>query len=70
MLGRPNLVTETGLGIEVVADLAGVGRNLQDHPMVMVSCAGRPPLPPSRYNHGEMYATLRSGPRCGPARVS
>lgn len=50
-----------GLGIEVVADLAGVGRNLQDHPMVMVSCAGRSPLPPSRYNHGEMYATLRSG---------
>ena len=26
-----------------------------------VSAAARSPLPPSRYNHGEMYAALRSG---------
>jgi choline dehydrogenase len=48
------------LGIGPVADLAGVGENLQDHPVVMVSYASPSPLPRSRYNHGEMYAALRS----------
>ncbi len=69
-IGSPQLLLLSGigpprslrdLGIEVVADVPGVGANLQDHPMVMVSCAARSPLPPSRYNHGEMYAALRSG---------
>jgi choline dehydrogenase len=69
-VGSPHLLLRSGigparslrdLGIDVVADLAGVGANLQDHPMVMVSAAARSPLPPSRYNHGEVYAALRSG---------
>ena len=49
------------LGIEPVADLPGVGANLQDHPMVMVSYAAPRALPASRYNHGEAVAALRSG---------
>ncbi len=48
------------LGIDPVADLPGVGANLQDHPIILLSYAARAPLPASRYNHGEMYAALRS----------
>jgi choline dehydrogenase len=49
-----------GLGIEVAADLPGVGENLQDHPAVMACFASAVPLPASRYNHGETYASLPS----------
>jgi len=49
-----------GLGIGVVADIAGVGQNLQDHPIVMVSYASPSPLPVSGCNHGEVCAALRS----------
>jgi choline dehydrogenase len=49
-----------GLGIDPVADLPGVGQNLVDHPVVMVTCAATTPMPGSRYNNGEMYAALRS----------
>lgn len=49
-----------GLGVEVAADLPGVGANLQDHPVVYTSHAATAPLPASRYNHGEAYAALRS----------
>jgi choline dehydrogenase len=49
-----------GLGIDPVADLPDVGQNLVDHPVVMVTCQSAEPLPGSRYNHGEMYAELRS----------
>jgi choline dehydrogenase-like flavoprotein len=68
-VGSPQLLLLSGigsagqlqaLGIEVVADLPGVGQNLQDHPIVMACYATPEPLPPSRYNHGEMYAALRS----------
>jgi choline dehydrogenase len=48
------------LGIDVVADVPGVGANLQDHPMVLTSHASLGPLPVSDYNNGEMYAALRS----------
>jgi choline dehydrogenase len=48
------------LGIDVVADLPGVGENLQDHPIVLACYASSSPLPHSRYNHGEVYAALRS----------
>ena len=54
------------LGIDPVADLPGVGANLQDHPIILLSYAARAPLPASRYNHGEMYAALRSR-LAGPA---
>ena len=49
------------LGIDPVADLAAVGRNLQDHPIALTSYATENALPVSQYNHGEMYAALRSG---------
>ncbi len=48
------------LGIGLVADIPAVGRNLQDHPVVMACYACSEPLPPSGYNHGEVYAAVRS----------
>jgi choline dehydrogenase len=50
-----------GLGIDPVADLADVGQNLHDHPIAMMSYATENALPVSQYNHGEMYAAVRSG---------
>lgn len=49
-----------GLGVEVVADLPGVGANLQDHPVVYTSHAATAQPPASAYNNGEAYAALRS----------
>jgi choline dehydrogenase len=69
-IGSPQLLMLAGigpadelraLGIEPVADLAGVGANLQDHPMVLVSYASPRQLPASHYNNGEAVAALRSG---------
>jgi choline dehydrogenase len=68
-VGSPQLLMLSGigpaaklrrLGLAVVADLPEVGRNLQDHPLVMVSCEPADPLPASQYNHGEVYAAVRS----------
>ena len=68
-IGSPQLLMLSGigparqlrsLGIDVVADVAGVGENLQDHPLVLVSFASAGELAGSRYNNGEMYAALRS----------
>ncbi len=68
-VGSPQLLLLSGigpagplraLGIDPVADVAGVGENLQDHPVVMASYATAAPPRRSRYNHGEMYAALRS----------
>ena len=68
-VGSPQLLLLSGigpagqlraLGIDPVADLPGVGENLQDHPVVMACYASPAPLPRSRYNHGEVYAALRS----------
>ncbi len=68
-IGTPQLLMLSGigparqlraLGIDPVADLPAVGQNLQDHPVVMMSYESRSPLPHSRYNHGEMYAALRT----------
>jgi choline dehydrogenase len=73
-VGTPQLMLLSGLGpagalralgIEPVADLPGVGANLQDHPVAMACYAAPGSLPRSRYNHGEVYATLRS-PLAGP----
>jgi choline dehydrogenase len=72
-IGTPQLLMLSGLGpaehlrshgIAPVADIPEVGGNLQDHPMTLVSFATPEPLPRSRYNHGELYAALRS-PRSG-----
>jgi choline dehydrogenase len=68
-VGSPQLLLLSGigpagqlraLGIDPVADLPGVGQNLQDHPVVLVSYASPTPLPASGYNHGEVYAAIRS----------
>jgi choline dehydrogenase len=49
------------LGITPVANAGDVGENLQDHPIALTSYATGNALPVSQYNHGEMYAALRSG---------
>jgi choline dehydrogenase len=68
-VGSPQLLMLSGIGpasrlrtlsIDAVSDVAGVGRNLQDHPIVMMSYASAVPLPASAFNHGEVYAALRS----------
>jgi choline dehydrogenase len=69
-IGSPQLLMLSGigpagqlraLGIEPLADMAEVGENFQDHPIVMASYAARSPLPLSKYNNGEVCAALRSG---------
>jgi choline dehydrogenase len=69
-IGSPHLLLLSGigparqvraLGIDPVADIAGVGQNLQDHPIVMASYASPAPLPMSSYNNGEICAAVRSG---------
>jgi choline dehydrogenase len=73
-VGSPHLLLLSGigparqlrdLGIDAAADLPGVGHNLQDHPVALACYATPEMLPRSRYNHGEMYAALRS-PLAGP----
>jgi choline dehydrogenase len=68
-IGTPKLLMLSGigparhlraLGIDPAVDLPAVGHNLQDHPVVMVCRATGSPVPRSRYNHGEVYATVRS----------
>jgi choline dehydrogenase len=68
-IGSPQLLLLSGigpagalraLGLDAVADVAGVGQNLQDHPVVMLTYAASAPLPVSRYNHGEVYAAIRT----------
>jgi choline dehydrogenase len=68
-IGSPRLLLLSGigpadqlraLGIDVAAELPGVGANLQDHPVVYTSHASPGPLPVSDYNNGEAYAALRS----------
>ena len=68
-VGSPHLLLLSGigparqlrdLGIGVVADLRGTGAGLQDHPVVLACYATPEPLPRSEYNHGEVYAALRS----------
>jgi choline dehydrogenase len=68
-IGSPQLLMLSGigpvgqlrkLGIDPVADLPGVGANLQDHPVAMACYTAAIPLPRSRYNHGETYAVLHS----------
>ena len=72
-VGSPQLLMLSGigpagqlraLGIDPVADIAEVGENLHDHPVVKASYAAGSPLPRSKYNHGEVYAALRS-PQAG-----
>jgi choline dehydrogenase len=68
-IGSPRLLMLSGIGpadrlravgLDVAADLAGVGANLHDHPVVYTSHASPEALPVSDYNNGEAYAALRS----------
>jgi choline dehydrogenase len=67
-IGSPKLLMLSGvgpaarlseLGIDPVADLPGVGENLQDHPIARIYYESGD-LPGSSYNHGELYSALRS----------
>jgi choline dehydrogenase len=69
-VGTPQLLMLSGIGpvahlrehgIEVVADLAGVGANLHDHPMsgIVYSCAQ--PVPHAANNHGEVQGLVDTG---------
>jgi choline dehydrogenase len=48
------------VGVDVVADLPGVGANLHDHPLAGVIYAAARPIPPSLNNHGEVMAAIRT----------
>ncbi|MFE9611777.1 GMC family oxidoreductase [Streptomyces sp. NPDC006012] len=50
------------VGVEVFHPLAGVGRNLHDHPLVTLVHRTRRTVPPARGNHGEIIGLLRSEP--------
>jgi choline dehydrogenase len=55
------------LGIDVVADLPGVGRNLHDHPMSGIVYSSARPVPPGANNHGEVLGLVSTGiGRYGP----
>ena len=68
-IGSPHLLQLSGIGpadplrshgIDVVADLPGVGDNLADHPLGSVVYAPARPIPPGANNHGDVYAVLRT----------
>ena len=70
-IGSAQLVQRSGIGpaavlrphgIQAVADLPGVGENLQDHPGVSLAYAPGQPLPAGRNNRVEVLGLLRSGP--------
>jgi choline dehydrogenase len=46
------------VGIGVVADLPGVGANLQDHPICPVVYRAAKPVPEGRNNHGELLGLI------------
>jgi choline dehydrogenase len=67
-VGSPRLLMLSGigpagqlrkLGIDPVADLPGVGENLQDHPVTLLYYTSGA-VGSSCYNHGELYSALRS----------
>jgi choline dehydrogenase len=73
-IGSAQLLLRSGIGpaavlrshgIQPVADLPGVGENLQDHPGVSLVYAPGQPLPAERFNGAEVLGLLRSGPDVG-----
>jgi choline dehydrogenase len=50
------------LGIDVAADLPGVGANLQDHPLAGVTYSATKPVPPTANQHSDLIALVRSQP--------
>jgi choline dehydrogenase len=70
-IGTPTLLMRSGIGpasalrphgIEVVAELPGVGENLHDHPYAFVIYRAAQPVPAAANNHGEALGLLRSEP--------
>jgi choline dehydrogenase len=71
-IGTPQLLMTSGigpqahlrdLGIDLVADLPGVGANLHDHPMTTLIHHSTQPVPPPRSNGGgELKGVVRSAP--------
>lgn len=68
-IGSPQLMMLSGLGpeahlrdhgIDVVADLPGVGANLQDHPLTGVIYRAGRSVPAGTRNHGEVLGLIRS----------
>jgi choline dehydrogenase len=53
-------------GVDVVADLPGVGANLHDHPRVPMLYSPRQPIPPETTNYAEAFGLLRSDPGLAP----
>jgi len=53
------------VGVEVVADLPGVGANLFDHPMSGVVYRSARPVPAGQNNHGEALGLIHSHPGTG-----
>ncbi|WP_204292450.1 GMC family oxidoreductase [Micromonospora gifhornensis] len=51
------------LGLPVVQDVPGVGRNLHDHPVVSVVYEATKPIPSGWYNQAEASMLWRSDPR-------
>ena len=70
-IGTPKLLMLSGIGpasalrphgIEVVAELPGVGENLHDHPYAFIIYRPAWPVPAAANNHGEALGLLRSHP--------
>ncbi|HEY2577036.1 MAG TPA: GMC family oxidoreductase N-terminal domain-containing protein, partial [Streptosporangiaceae bacterium] len=49
------------VGIDVVTDLPGVGRNLHDHPLSGIVYRSARPVPPGMNNHGEVQGLVSTG---------
>jgi choline dehydrogenase len=70
-IGTPQLLQLSGIGpadhlrahgIPVIVDLSGVGTNLSDHPMGMVTYSAAQPMPAGVNNHCDVLAALRADP--------
>ncbi|OBK50471.1 GMC family oxidoreductase [Mycobacterium kubicae] len=68
-IGSPQVLMRSGIGpqshlravgIEVEADLPGVGSNLQDHPLTGVVYKAKLPVPQGRHNHGDFVGLVRT----------
>ncbi len=73
-IGTPKLLMLSGIGsasalrphgIEVVAELPGVGENLHDHPYAFIIYRPAQPVTAAANNHGEALGLLRSDPDLG-----
>jgi choline dehydrogenase len=70
-VGSPLVLMRSGIGperhlqdmdVDVILDLPGVGRNLQDHAAASVVYRSTRPLPAAANSHGEVLGLLRSDP--------